>query len=424
MNTSHPRARLTFLALLLLVLFIGVGCVPTRLGTGWASLRLVDNNILVTYNDRILLVDAGTGRPIELTDSQGRVRTDSNGNRLRWELLGSATQSQFFASPIITHTDDATGDKVALLVDYNGKIFNANLTQACFSTPSGSCIINNEAPFVQIRGKIYTDIASDSERVYLPLGEHDVLALNKTSLAESWRFTTQRGVWSSPVLINDVLYFAEMGHEFYAVNATTGNLLWQVDLGGAVAASPAFYDGTPATDYADDMPAPTDMTYDLANGRFYAGTFARTIVQVSMDGAIENVFNTNDWVWSTPKVVDGVLYATDLSGMVYALDANDNLRLIWQQNTGTIGIRARPLVLENYVVVVSQNGIVLWLNRNDGSIAFRQEINEETLSDMLYVPPTQNRPDGLVIIGTINPNRQLFAFTTEGQQVWLYPPAS
>ncbi|MCL4253342.1 MAG: PQQ-binding-like beta-propeller repeat protein [Anaerolineae bacterium] len=424
MNTSHPRARFTFLALLLLILFIGVGCVPTRLGTGWASLRLVDNNILVTYNDRILLVDAGTGRPVELTDTQGRVRTDSNGNRLRWELLGSATQSQFFASPIIINSDDAGADKVALVVDYNGKIFNANLTQACFSTTSGSCIVNSEAPFVQITGKIYTDVASDSERVYLPLGERDVLALDKTSLAESWRFTTQRGVWSAPILIDGTLYFAEMGHEFYAVNAETGTHLWQVDLGGAIAASPTFYDGTAATDYADDMPIPTDVTYDLVNGRFYAGTFARTIVQISMDGAIENVFNTNDWVWSTPKVVDGILYATDLSGMVYALDTNDNLSQIWQQNTGTVGIRARPLVLENYVVVVSQNGIALWLNRNDGSVAFRQEINEETLSDMLYVPPTENRPDGLVIIGTINPNRQLFAFTTEGQQVWLYPPAS
>lgn len=424
MNTSHFRVRLSFYTLICLVLLIGVGCVPTRLGTGWASLRLIDNNILVTYNDRILLVDIGTGRPIELTDRQGRVRTDSSGNRLRWELLGVTTQSQFFASPIITHIDDATTDKVALLVDYNGKIFNANLTQACFSTSSGSCIINNQPPFVQIDGKVYTDIASDAERIYLPLGERDVLALNKTSLAESWRFNTQRGVWSTPIVIEDTVYFAEMGHEFYAVNAETGKLIWQVDLGGAVAASPAFYDGTPATDYADDMPTPSDVTYDLPNGRFYAGTFARTIVQVSMDGVIENVFYTNDWVWSTPKVVDGVIYATDLSGMVYALDANDNMRLIWRQDTGTVGIRARPLVLSDVIVVVSQNGTILWLDRQNGSITLRQNINEETLSDMLYVPPTQNRPDGLIIIATINPNRQLFAFTIEGQQVWIYPPAS
>lgn len=413
---------LLFLALL--ILFVGVGCVPTRLGTAWASLRLVDNNILVTYNDRILLVDSGTGRPVQLTDSDGRVRTSQDGTPLRWELLGQPTQSQFFASPLIVTTDETTDDKVALVADFNGKIFNANLSQACFSTASGSCVVNDEPPFVTITGKVYTDIVADAERLYLPLGQHDVLALDKESLTEDWRFVTERGVWSTPLLIGDAIYFAEMGHEFYALNSETGNQLWQVDLGGAVAASPIFYDSTPATDYADDVLAPTDMSYNLADGRFYAGTFNRSIVQVSMDGAIEAVFNTNDWVWSSPKVVDGVLYTADLSGTVYALDTTNNLSLIWKQETQTSGIRARPMVTQDTVIVVSQNGVVLWLNRADGSIILRQEINEETLSDMLYVPPTESRPEGLVVISTINPNRLLFAFTVEGQQVWLYPPAS
>jgi len=399
-------------------MFIGVGCVPTRLGTAWPSLRLVNNNILVTYNDRILLVDAGTGRPVQLTDSQGRVRTTQDGTPIRWELLGQATQSQFFASPILV--DDSS--EVALVVDYQGKIFNANLSQACFSTASGSCV--DVPPFITIQGKVYTDIISDAERLYLPLSEHDVLALDKASLTEDWRFKTQRGVWSTPLLVGENLYFAEMGHEFYSLNAANGNMRWKVDLGGAIAASPIFYDGTPATDYADDMPKPTDVAYDLDNGRFYAGTFGRTIVQISMDGAIENVFNTNDWVWSSPKVVDGVLYTADLSGTVNALDTNDNLSLIWKQDTQTMGIRARPLVTQDSVIVVSQNGVVMWLSRADGTIILRQELNEETPSDMLYVPPTENRPDGLVVVSTINPNRLLFAFTVEGQQVWLYPPAS
>ena len=418
MNTSKPSARLTLLTLALLIMFIGVGCVPTRLGTAWPSLRLVNNNILVTYNDRILLVDAGTGRPVQLTDSNGRVRTTQDGTPVRWELLGQATQSQFFASPVLV---DDSGE-VSLVVDYQGKIFNANLSQACFSTASGSCV--DVPPFTAISGKVYTDIISDAERLYLPLSEHDVLALDKASLTEDWRFKTQRGVWSTPLLVGENLYFAEMGHEFYALNAVNGNMRWKVDLGGAVAASPIFYDGTPATDYADDMPKPTDLAYDLDNGRFYAGTFGRTIVQISMDGAIENVFNTNDWVWSSPKVVDGVLYTADLSGTVYALDTNDNLSLIWKQDTQTMGIRARPLVTQDSVIVVSQNGVVMWLSRVDGTITLRQELNEETLSDMLYVPPTENRPEGLVVVSTINPNRLLFAFTVEGQQVWLYPPAS
>lgn len=418
MNTSNPSARFYLLILALMILFIGVGCVPTRLGTGWASLRLVDGNILVTYNDRILLVDAGTGRPVQLTDSEGRVRTDANGAPLRWELLGQNTQSQFFAAPVLV----PDSSDIALIIDYQGKVFNANLSQACFSTPSGSCV--DTPPFVTIAGKVYTDIITDSERLYLPLSEQDVLALNTDSLTEAWRFSTERGVWSTPLLVGENIYFAEMGHAFYSLNAENGNMRWSVDLGGAIAASPTFYDGTAATDYADDMPVPTDVTYDLDNGRFYAGTFARSIVQISMDGAIEYVFSTNDWVWSSPKVVDGVLYTADLSGRVYALDTTDNLSLIWQQDTQTPGIRARPLVTENDVIVVSQNGVVLWLNRADGSIRLRQELNEETLSNMLYVPPTETRPEGLVVISTINPNRLLFAFTVEGQQVWLYPPAS
>lgn len=390
MRTVNSAVRPLWPGILFLAVLMVVGCVPIRSGVSWANLSLVGDaqNILVAYNDYMVLVDSATGVPVQLLDSQGQGRVDERGNPRPWEVRGGDTDSKFFAAPIFL--DDGN----LLVADYNSRLLTVNFAAAR---------IDNPIP-ITIPGRVIADMVVDDSAIYVPLSDHDVVALDFNTYEVLWTATTERGVWSSPVVVDDVVYFAAMDHYFYAVEAATGRVLWRQDMGGAVAASPVYHDG-----------------------RFYVGTFSREILEVSRDGQILTRFKTQDWVWSTPVVRDDVLYVTDLSGHVYALSV-DGLTEIWRRRAASEGIRARPVVTDDYVIVAARNGTIFWLNRTTGQPVIlddsplERSVDAEVLSDMLLIEwgGAGDRQD-LLIVSTVSNSRVLVAFTLhDGARRWVY----
>ena len=49
-----------------------------------------------------------------------------------------------------------------------------------------------------------------------------------------WSFATDDGVWSSPAVAHGRVFFGSKDGGIYAVNASTGGLLWRVNTGGQV----------------------------------------------------------------------------------------------------------------------------------------------------------------------------------------------
>jgi outer membrane protein assembly factor BamB len=191
-----------------------------------------------------------------------------------------------------------------------------------------------------------------------------------------------------------------MGHNLYAVDINTGSEIWRRDLGGAIAATPAYNDG-----------------------HLYIGSFDRKLFDISAEtGEILAEYEVGDWMWSTPVLVDGILYTTDMSGGVFALNIGDGFTEIWQSHPATKGIRARPLVTESYVIVASRDGNVYWLERETGNEIFHQTVGEEILSDILLVQPSESLdiPEPLVVVSTEKDNKVLVAFTLEGAPRWTY----
>lgn len=389
MNITRFFAQRRRVVLALAAGLLAAACVPIRQEASWPALRLLgdEQNILLAYNDRVVMVNPEDGVPVRLRNADGEIRLDEAGNARLWEFRGpEGTLTQFYSAPVPVSDD-------ALLI--------ASHTERLFQVDIATARADRDADGTEISGQVVADPVVGEELVYVGLSERDLVALSRADQTERWRFETNHGVWSEPLLVDDALYFTSLDHQLYALDAATGDELWRVDLQGAAPEEPVYYEG-----------------------RLYVGSFARKVFEISLDGEILSEFSTRDWVWETPVVVDDVLYAGDLSGMVYALDiSGDGLNPLWQAQVSGRAIGTTPVVSGDYVIVGSRENKVYWLSREDGSTFFSRDVGGEVLSDLLIVEPNDevDIPEPLLIVSTPTLQEVLVAFTLQnGERVWTY----
>jgi len=73
-----------------------------------------------------------------------------------------------------------------------------------------------------------TPVISDDMVLYVGTFANEMLALNATTGAVLWRFTTQDWVWAEPGLDEDTLYFGDLSGTFYALDRQNGTSKWQI----------------------------------------------------------------------------------------------------------------------------------------------------------------------------------------------------
>lgn len=394
---SSQRHWVLFAALLLI--FLLAACGPAPLGVSWAGVSKLEGSqyIVVANHTYIVMVDPVDGTAVRLRDADGDLRPpDEQGNPLVWNINSPDSNTQFYSSP--AQMDENT----LLLAAYNKKLFEVDLLGARINNPTGVTVI--ERP-----DYIVADVYVGENMVYIGLSSQDLIALDREDLTERWTLDTEHGVFSEPLEVDGVLYVASLDRSLYAVNAETGDLLWKTELEGVVASKPAYFEG-----------------------RLFIGSFGNKIFELSMDGEILNQYVTQNWVWGTPVIVDGVLYAADLGGYVYALDTNDNLNPVWapQRMSETASIRSSPIVSGDYIVVGSRDRRVYWLNRSTGLKAIDEsgselvrEVKDQVLADLILIEPDEAAgiTQPLVVVSTLSAEEVLVAFTLDrGERQWVY----
>ncbi|MDX1994921.1 MAG: PQQ-binding-like beta-propeller repeat protein [bacterium] len=386
MNNQSFSARRLVLGAVLLLALTASACAPVRTGTAWADISIFGDqqNIFVAYNDQLDLVDVSDGERAVLLDAEGNQRRQE-GELLRWNLRDSENNLQFFSTPVPLDED------TLLVADYNNRLWRINLEAARIDNPSN----------VVLPGHIVADVTVEGDTVFVPLSERNLMALNLDDFSTRWMFETERGVWSKPLVLDGVVYFTSMDHHFYAVDAESGEEVWRLDLQGASAAAPL---------------------YDAEGDRFFVGSFARRLFEVSRSGEIVSEYETEDWVWNTPVLADGYLYTADLSGYVYALSTFDGgLTEVWKTRATGAGIRPAPAVAEDVVVVAARNGRVVWLERDSGATIFERNVESEVLSDILLIEAGETVTEPLVVVSTVSQSRMLVAFILEsGEEFWTF----
>ncbi|MGJ3238896.1 MAG: PQQ-binding-like beta-propeller repeat protein [Anaerolineae bacterium] len=385
-------ARWQLIVLVVILSGTLASCANVRQGVAWPDLELVTINdqprVLIVYDGQIEAIDPYQGAQVHvIRDADGAIVLDENNNAREWIIRGNQLDgAQFFTSPL-------REDDTFLFPTYNGRMLTVDVQTAT---------VENVAGIPLTDGVIADPVVSD-ELIYVPYRSQDVVALDHETYEEVWRFSdTEGGVWASPLLYDGVLYVTSIDHFLYAIDAQTGEAIWDqpVDLEGAVASTPAIY-----------------------NDYLYVGSYSHDVYQISLDGEIVNSYEGNNWVWSTPVIEDDILYYTDLSGYVYALNATD-LSEIWVVRPSNRGIRPGPILTDNFVVVATRNGNVYWLSRETGSTVQEAQVENrpELLSDILYLPADADsgRPELMLVASTEN-RRLVSAFNMETFSLqWVY----
>jgi outer membrane protein assembly factor BamB len=111
-----------------------------------------------------------------------------------------------------------------------------------------------------------------------------------------------------------------------------------------------------------------------------------------------------------PTVVDGRVYAADLEGNIYALDATSG-DVLWEVETG-LRLSGGPGIGEGTLVVGSLDGDVLALNPDDGVERWRAKLSSEVVA-------TPAVGSGIVV-ARANDGRAFGYNLTDGERRWVY----
>ena len=376
-----PRRLRT--ALLLLLLSVAA-CVPIRQEAGWPVLSTLGDgdSILLTYNNKITMIDSGNGQPVRLRNADGEIRVDEEGKARIWEFSGPEdAPNQFFSKPLRLDEDNL------LVLSNTERLYEVNLARADALLEEGK----------ELPGRVLASPLLGEELVYVG-AERTLLALERDSHQLRWSFETGQSIWSQPLLLDGMLLFTSLDHNLYALDPQDGAEIWRLDLGGAAPVAPVVYEG-----------------------QLYTGSFSRKIFKISGQGRILAEFSTEDWVWGAPAIVDGVLYAADLGGNVYALEIREeSFRLLWQSEVSERAIRATPVASGEYVIVAGRDQKLYWLDRDDGRTYFTRELAGEIVSDMLLLDQGADS-EPLLAVSTLANEDALVAYGVQnGERRWTY----
>jgi outer membrane protein assembly factor BamB len=168
------------------------------------------------------------------------------------------------------------------------------------------------------------------------------------TIKPGWPFQAQDAVWAEPLVEDGRVFIASMDHHLYCLDAESGEVLWDQELGGAMAAQPTIEDGI-----------------------LYVGAFDGKVYALDADTgepAEGFEFKAGNWIWSEVLMSGGQLYVTALDGLLYALDpATGAVVSPYPYNSGDLSggndaIRAAPVEAGEAIVIASQSGRVAAVN--------------------------------------------------------------
>ena len=241
-----------------------------------------------------------------------------------------------------------------------------------------------------------------------------------------WRYSKKPLLEFPPVYAAGKLYFVNNNGTAFALDADTGKVLWEREVGRLNASSPAYHKGRlyivnlvpghvvkldaktgriiwkrPLPNRAESSPLVLGRTvyFGCENGYLYALSTGR--------GNIRWATQLGGPVKSAPAFRDGVLYVGDYGGYMNAVDAGSG-KLIWQSGSlgpgfgGSGAFYSTPAVAYGRVYAGNNDGRVYSYDQSDGTLAW-----SHSTGGYVYSGPTvaqTQRTGPTVYIGSFDGN--------------------
>ena len=267
---------------------------------------------------------------------------------------------------------------------------------------------DNTAWINQFPGRSSGSISYGDRVIFRPAGFFGVQAINPFTGDIMWNVSHDAGqVATIPVYYEGKVYFGTNWGDgtYYAVNASDGSILWTQTIGDEYTAGtvivdgivyvPLVYDQIVAMDaltgeiiWDREVQSSLHATPAYESGILYTGHYRMQAVNAS----------TGDIIWTGPlsRVSSSVLLVGDTvcghgHGYVMCLNKTDGVE-VWLTDVGTTdawsAIESTPAVLGDRLFVGTQDGWLYALDRNDGSILWELTNGNLSGSSFLASPVT------------------------------------
>ncbi|MDP6647728.1 MAG: PQQ-like beta-propeller repeat protein [Dehalococcoidales bacterium] len=301
--------------------------------------------------DGTLFIGAMDGKIVALNTTDGK--------RL-WEVPLEDSVVAIYGSPTVA------GDLVYLGGYHSGKMY-------AFAQDKIRWVYPRDRAFVDSTGKIAQIIGGAiiaQGKVFFGVDNGVVYALDAMTGDYVWEFPTGGKIWSTPAISDDTLFVGSFDKKLYALDTATGNERWTFDTQGAIVATPLVHDDT-----------------------VYIGSFDRKLYAVDVITGQEKwrFSEAKNWFWAKPLAKDNTIYASNLDGKGYALDARSGDKLV-EFDLGS-PVSASPVLVGNRVIVATENGAVYAIDvENKESNKLRDPLQTKDIK--VYAPLTT---DGVVV---------------------------
>ena len=333
---KRPFARPIFLLVILAALLL-VSCAGGRgTSTNWPGLSTDGEKLYLAGGATVQVYDAAT-------------------QQLAWQFPepgeGSAGLS-FYAAPSVQ-------DGRVVFGDYGvpGGMLNPRVTVKIYARQETGSDSTTEL-WTNSEGasdKIVAPPLQVGDVVYVGTADNRMLALNAESGELIWEFEAGHSIWGEPAYGNGVLYVTSLDRALHALDASNGNELWKTEFEGAIASSPV-----------------------LNENLVYVGEYGSQVHAIDMsNGNIVWTAPAQNWVWGAPAYADGAVYYADIDGNIFAVDALSG-EARWQGKAPG-AVQTAPLVVDGIVYVASEGessdvpaGALTAFNAANGEQLWRQ----------------------------------------------------
>lgn len=233
----------------------------------------------------------------------------------------------------------------------------------------------------QTEGRVLSTPAVEGNSVFIASTDGRLYAVDLATGAERWRFATQGPISSSPAVAFGMVFISSLDGYVHAVDAESGRRRWRFTTRGERRfTAPGIHGAMPRTERMPDpfdvfLSSPTvvgEVLYIGSGDQHVYALNART-------GEKLWEFATGDVVHASPAVVDGVVYIGSWDRNLYALDAASG-RERWRYTTGAdsviynqVGIASSAAVSGGMVFVGGRDGHFHAVDAATG--AFRWKVN-------------------------------------------------